>query len=533
MAPYLEEVDVFTIPHSRMKQLVHGYCTKLSLTDFASYEATNALLRSLYSTFREFKSHETIENVLIMRKLKTRLQTIPFNEPNETATVCNCHSDNRLAEMLQLVSDGYALSNDRAERIDYGKRLVAALHEFTSNFIPHMEEEEEIFQPMLVKYFEYEELRNLKKKVIEQHEKLVKDLADDNQLEKFRLEEEEHDAIDCDTDDENYSLEIFPAEIVLKIFSYLSPPDLGRCARVCSRWRSISRQPVLWRKILPVQWAKDDWVSSHGNYYPQDHPSYWKLNSSGCYLMSDVARMMDPETDSDFDERDDGSRVFYGKELKNYRREEQMVENISEYLLPHVGTGVTYLSLAGCELLESKWLSPFLVNCPNLVHLDLSYTWLYDEIVQISLLEVREQSKGNELPSCPKLAHLNLTGCDGLSDTGFFKLMNCLFSSSKSDKVAGGHLKVLNLSGCLRLTDETLKLIMKTSIPNALCELDLSGCWIISGPMLCQLTEACPNLDPQRLSYCDLIVDGPYQKTANGCQNLANGCLFCCCTALQ
>ncbi|KAL1420429.1 hypothetical protein MTO96_024253 [Rhipicephalus appendiculatus] len=55
MAPFPEEVDVFSVPHSRMKRLVEVYNEKLGCTDFSDYGALESLLHELYQTFREFR----------------------------------------------------------------------------------------------------------------------------------------------------------------------------------------------------------------------------------------------------------------------------------------------------------------------------------------------------------------------------------------------------------------------------------------------------------------------------------------------
>ena len=52
----------------------------------------------------------------------------------------------------------------------------------------------------------------------------------------------------------------FPAEITLKIFSYLGPKDLCRCAQVCHLWSQSARDGELWRELYPVRWIfKKDW----------------------------------------------------------------------------------------------------------------------------------------------------------------------------------------------------------------------------------------------------------------------------------
>lgn len=52
----------------------------------------------------------------------------------------------------------------------------------------------------------------------------------------------------------------FPAEVTLKIFSYLGPKDLCHCAQVCRLWSQTARDGELWRKLYPVRWIfKKDW----------------------------------------------------------------------------------------------------------------------------------------------------------------------------------------------------------------------------------------------------------------------------------
>lgn len=52
----------------------------------------------------------------------------------------------------------------------------------------------------------------------------------------------------------------FPSEIMVKIFSYLGPKDLCRCAQVCCLWSQSARDGELWRELYPVRWIfKKDW----------------------------------------------------------------------------------------------------------------------------------------------------------------------------------------------------------------------------------------------------------------------------------
>ena len=69
--------------------------------------------------------------------------------------------------ILQLFSEGIRYSTkSEAERIKYGRKLENELMKFQQHFLPHMQEEEDIFQPLLVQYFSVEELKELKESVL-------------------------------------------------------------------------------------------------------------------------------------------------------------------------------------------------------------------------------------------------------------------------------------------------------------------------------------------------------------------------------
>lgn len=259
-----------------MKNLVDAYQDQMSTADFRSQGALEALLRLLEKTFAEFKTHEHIENRFIMERLKQRLKAV--NATNSQA-VCNCHGDNRLVEVvriemiprdhqvshtylllqiLKMVQDGYTCS----DRMLFGLQLRKAVSEFTDKFLPHMAEEEEVFQPLLVKYFAREELLLLKEQVIQQHEfwkekllqqketaRILLELLDDDRMQQALLAQAVAPPPSCEFDQ-------LPSEMVVQVFSYLGPRDLTRCARVSKRWNVLAYSPELWRSVYPVNWAR-------------------------------------------------------------------------------------------------------------------------------------------------------------------------------------------------------------------------------------------------------------------------------------
>ncbi|XP_078061912.1 F-box/LRR-repeat protein 5-like isoform X1 [Mustelus asterias] len=131
MAPFPEEVDVFSAPHWRMKKLVNLYSEKLSNTNFSNSRDFQSLLTSLYATFTEFKSHEQIENEYIMDELQQRLRALSVCN----SSVSNIHSDNKLSDMLRLFEKGLQNIKNEYEQLNYSRQLKERLDAFTKDFI--------------------------------------------------------------------------------------------------------------------------------------------------------------------------------------------------------------------------------------------------------------------------------------------------------------------------------------------------------------------------------------------------------------
>ena len=113
----------------------------MSSINFSDVVNLTTLLESLCNTFKMFKAHEQIENKYIMRRLREKLQALSITN----RAVCNCHKDSRLTMMLRLLQQGHSMaSTTDTERLNFGLKLRQALEDFTQQFLPHMEEEEEV-----------------------------------------------------------------------------------------------------------------------------------------------------------------------------------------------------------------------------------------------------------------------------------------------------------------------------------------------------------------------------------------------------
>ncbi|MFT7809422.1 F-box/LRR-repeat protein 5-like [Arapaima gigas] len=397
MAPFPDEVDVFTGPHWRMKQLVGLYCEKLSKTNFSNNSDFRSFLQSLLATFQEFKMHEQIENDCIIGLLQQR-----------SHTVYNVHSDNKLSEMLSLFEKGLRSVKNEYEQLNYAQQLKERLDAFTQDFLPHMKEEEEVFQPMLMQYFSYEELKAIKQQVMAQHRDQrgadhLKALNLWNQAQElqraFKYSVHEKWDEEPEKSPEETHISQLPPEVLVKMFHYLSPEDLGHCARVCSSWSHLTKTGSLWRHLYPVRWARGDYYCGHPSDSDQEPDEDWvrsRQDESRAYQEWDE--------DADIDESEESA--VDSAAISAAQREKRLLNGMIQYLLPEVGPSVKSVVLAYSSAVSSKMVRQILNLCPNLSHLDLTQTDITDSAFD----------SWSTLGTCRLLEHVDLSGCEKITD---------------------------------------------------------------------------------------------------------------------
>uniref|UniRef100_A0A8D3DSW3 F-box/LRR-repeat protein 5 n=1 Tax=Scophthalmus maximus TaxID=52904 RepID=A0A8D3DSW3_SCOMX len=437
MAPFPDEVDVFTGPHWRMKQLVGSYCEKLVKTNFSNNSDFRSFLQSLCATFKEFKMHEQIENEYIISLLQQRC-----------CTVYNVHSDNKLSEMLSLFERGLHSVKSEYEQLNYVQQLKERLEAFTQDFLPHMKEEEEVFQPMLMEYFTYEELKDIKKQVIAQHcsqqqwdcaAEVLKGFSLWSQAEELQkaFKYADHEKTDYELEKKKDSfthITQLPTEIMLRLFHYLGPRDLCRCSQVCSSWSELARTGSLWRHLYPVRWARGDYYSGPPADLDQDPDDEWvksRQNEGRAYQEWDE--------DADVDESERSFHEVGSLAISTARREKQLLNGIIQNLLPAVGPSVKSIVLAYSSTVSSKMFRQILSLCPNITHLDLTQTDVTDFAFDSWL----------SVGACLSLQHLDLSGCEKITDHTLKKLsvgLGDLTPSTCFDKRVDRRAKLLKSS---------------------------------------------------------------------------------------
>jgi len=463
------EIDVYKVPHNRMKQLVSSITKTLpEIQECLNYESQSLedTLETMYTIILELKNHEIIENTVIMKRLRERLLARQIHNHS----VCSCHEDSDLLNIIDLLETVYSSSRD-TERNFYWQKLQEALYEFLEDFLPHMEEEENTFQPLLNEYFNYDELRQIKDTVITQHQEWKENLSAEKSLKRFKMDSDIQDSQIVVKKRRGESLsDHLPDEIIIKIFGYFEDPrDSARAGQVCKRWNSVWKSAEFWRSLPLSQWERQLWTWSSVDLFEM-------IQAERKYLVSG--------------ENEDNS--FY--------------ENIAHFL-EDIGHNVKQLSVSGSNSIQNLALKHILKRTPNIRELDCSYTNIG-----------RHSFDGSDI-RLPHLLKLDLSGCANVSD-------DCIRLIADKIPCKSVCLRWLSLSGCEQITGKSLEYLEKFS--STLEHIDLSGCFRMPGSSIKVFTDRCKNLNLEKLSYCSLIEDGPAPGISNGCQNLDCGMRYCC-----
>jgi len=464
---YPPEIDVYKVPHGRMKELVNiinEKLQKLEIQESINFaDDLETTLENIYTTIWELKNHEIIENTVIMSQLKERL----LSRQVYNKSVCNCHEDSDLIRIIDLVEMVYSSPTEN-ERNFYWHSLQEALYDFLDDFLPHMEEEENTFQPLLNQYFNYEELKEIQETVIIKHEEWTEKLnSGEKSLKRFKRDSESFDPEPKEEPTSDWINQL-PDEILQQIFSWLGDPrDLSRVSRTCIRWNSLSRFSSLWKTLPLSQWERNIWS--------------WEI--------VDLEEILETEAVIIEEDADDS---FYHNMLEQVKL---------------IGHKVSKFSICGSKSASNYIIKSMLLWLPNIKELNCSYTNICHSAFDDCNIKFLN------------LAKLDLSGCHFITDHGLKLLLNRIPANFE-------RVRWISLSGCVNLTDETFKILHRFS--KTLVHIDFSGCSRLTGQAMRKFVECCSNIELESVFYCSLITDGPSPDVTNGCCNQDSSIRICC-----
>ena len=333
-----------------------------------------------------------------------------------------------------------------------------------------MEEEESLFQPLLMQYFTEDELIQLHIKIIELHQTLTTPPSVRKSIK----------------DDFCHMLST-PNEVLVQILSLLDVRALLRVSQSCKRLQILSFTPILWKHLQVTNWIN----KVYNNHIPPNV----------------IQNQLSPDS------------------FELVERAQTTVTYIIKKVLPLCGHSIETLVLNNIQSVRSNMLLTILQACPNLLHINFSNTNIDDFVFGQPHLALKLPNLNHiDLTNCPSvtdktLQRLSRAMCYPSSATN---------RDTPDDYRIYSPVKFLSLSGCYRLSSTGIESLLVTRIFDELVHLNLSGCPYIGGKVLSSLVTQCPNLEPENLFYCDNILDGPCPYLATGCLNRGDGTKFCC-----
>ncbi|CAL4138085.1 unnamed protein product, partial [Meganyctiphanes norvegica] len=461
-----ERIKSYSQKHIKMTTLLQRYFVAINA---ASYDNTAAGIcpRPAFYSLVYLRSHITVEYHFISIELWHKEHRRVYD-----TLVCLANSYHVLLGFFRLVCIGKEIPEESVgERLNFGVELQKAFTEFVNNFIPHMEEEEQVFQPLLVEHFEYAELKVLKEVVLEQHQ-LVKEqvtekhLTDHPETNQEIKDLRDADHLDCSqltsaisqletgTQLEKETFQVWEEKDQKYMYTTndeLGPEgaeyewndtgenckkdDLDSTLNVVNYEDDICKTPKLPPELLceifsylnPPDMghcAQVCWTWNAAVYSPalwkSLYPIQWARGIWQCKNM-ELGNVLESDAwsgcgegykkhdeDADVDETEQNLDSLAAKE-------HHILESLVTWVLPNVGSGVTTMILDAGTGVSSRLINQSLILCPNIKHLSAAYTKLdyyafKGLAAQWSLLH---------------LEHLDLQGCDQVDDTVLECLAQC------------------------------------------------------------------------------------------------------------
>ncbi len=277
-----------------------------------------------------------------------------------------------------------------------------------------------------------------------------------------------------------------PHEIQIRIFQFLKPKEIVRCATVSKAWHKICFDGQLWINVNTEEYYGVIPSVSLVKLITAAGPFIRDLNLRGCEQMRE-------RWGSDGEKISDACR------------------NLQSF------------SLEGCRIdqISVQW---FLTRNPRLVHVNLS-----------GLSIVHNPAMGTIAQFCPQLEHLNVSWCKGIDTTG---LQRIILACPKLKDLRTGEIRGFNnkeflqdlflrntlerlvVSHCDDLDDESLQILIHgqepdiepvTNLaivpPRKFRHLDFTQCTALTDKGIQALAHHVPHLSGLQLSKCEGLTD--------------------------
>uniref|UniRef100_A0A672LZV1 Si:dkey-192l18.9 n=1 Tax=Sinocyclocheilus grahami TaxID=75366 RepID=A0A672LZV1_SINGR len=295
-------------------------------------------------------------------------------------------------------------------------------------------------------------------------------------------------------------IDILPDPVLLHVLSYLSTPQLCRCARVCHRWYNLAWDPRLWSTIR----LNGELLNADRALKVLTH-RLCQYTPNVCLTLETVAVCCVRIFRKTETKRRCCATILDLTVMSHHTSVScpkvtciSLTEEASLQLTPLHGQqiGLRYLDMTDCVSLEDKGLRTIAFHCPRLTHLYLRRcSHLTDEALRQLALH------------CTTLRELSLSDCPLIGDFGLREVARL-----------EGRLRYLSVAHCMRITDVGLRYVARYC--PRLRYLNARGCEGLTDQGLSHLARNCPRLRSIDVGRCPLVSDTGLEVLARCCEGL-------------
>jgi F-box/leucine-rich repeat protein 2/20 len=275
-----------------------------------------------------------------------------------------------------------------------------------------------------------------------------------------------------------------PAELKVKIFTYLDPKEIVRSSRVSKDWHQMCYDGQLWSILDTSAFYQDIPADALVTIITKAGPFVRDLNLRGCVQLRERWHIRGLS---------DACR-----NLQNFSLEGCRIDRTAIHSFLYANNRLVHINLSGLAGATNSAMRIIAANCPKLEHLNISWC---NNVNTHGLQKVVE--------ACPNLKDIRAGEVSGWEDVDF---MQQLFLRNKLERLV--------LMNCDSLTDESLAVLIEgkdseidfltgrpIAPPRKLKHLDLTRCRGISDRGVRTFVNNIPEIEGLQLSKCNGILD--------------------------
>ena len=365
------------------------------------------------------------------------------------------------------------------------------------------------------------------------------------------------------------NVSLLPRIVAMKVFSYLTIPELAYCSRTCRSWKVIVQQTGLWSRVDLSTCADKLTDKALQQIVHRCRPFLVHLNVRGCNELSprglsvigechniqdvNLSECRSALTADSLQQILTGCRGLLYLNISYCDASDACLRVLSRHC-----PNLQHLSLAGCKAFTSRGLRHLSTGkgCHKVVYLDISdctqltteSLWaigkacpMLQTLLMDGMTQLDDDSLRAFLAELRRLERVSMLGCSNVTDSSLKFMMkqtpklvsfrmennNSLTDSFVRSLARAPNLRYVCLDSCTRLTDNSLRALSQCK---HLVALDLSNCLRISDVGVRYIVEgsAGEQLREINLTNCVRVSDVTLLRMAQRCHELVRISLCYC-----